>query len=78
MDFTISENLKRIRHDIEETRIKYRNPDDVVKIPDFGKSEKTEEVTLEEPVKAPETSQTEEPTTQETSPDLAARKKEVE
>lgn len=57
---------------------KFFYPDDVVKIPDFGKSEKTEEVTLEEPVKAPETSQTEEPTTQETSPDLAARKKEVE
>ena len=32
MDFTISENLKRIRYDIEETRTKYRKPDDVVKI----------------------------------------------
>ena len=32
MDFTISENLKRIRYDIEEARIKYRKPDDIVKI----------------------------------------------
>lgn len=32
MDFTISENLKRIRYDIEEARIKYRKPDDTVKI----------------------------------------------
>lgn len=32
MDFTISENLKRIRYDIEEARIKYRKPDDIVRI----------------------------------------------
>ncbi len=32
MDFTISENLKRIRYDIEEARVKYRASDDVIKI----------------------------------------------
>ncbi len=32
MNFTISENLKRIRYDIEETKAKYRKSDDIVKI----------------------------------------------
>jgi len=32
MDFTISENLKRIQYDIEEAKTKFRSPDDVVKI----------------------------------------------
>jgi hypothetical protein len=32
MDFTISENLKRIRYDVEEAKAKYRKPDDSVRI----------------------------------------------
>lgn len=32
MDFTISENLKRIRYDIEEAKAKYRKSDDDVRI----------------------------------------------
>lgn len=32
MDFAISENLKRIRYDIEEAKAKYRTPDDVIRI----------------------------------------------
>lgn len=32
MDFTISENLKRIRYDVEEAKAKYRKPDDLVRI----------------------------------------------
>lgn len=32
MDFIISENLKRIRYDIEEARISHRKPDDSIKI----------------------------------------------
>ncbi len=32
MDFTISENLKRLRYDIEVARAKYRKNDDIVKI----------------------------------------------
>lgn len=32
MDFTISENLKRIRYDVEEAKSKYRKPDDSVRI----------------------------------------------
>ena len=32
MDFTISENLKRIQYDIEEAKIRYRTTDDSIKI----------------------------------------------
>ncbi|MBQ5317670.1 MAG: YggS family pyridoxal phosphate-dependent enzyme [Oscillospiraceae bacterium] len=32
MDFTISENIKRIRYDIEDAKAKYRKHDDIVKI----------------------------------------------
>ncbi len=32
MDFTISDNLKRIRYDIDEARAKYRKSDDVIKL----------------------------------------------
>ncbi len=32
MDFTISENLKRIRYDIDEAKLKYRNSDDIVQL----------------------------------------------
>ncbi len=32
MEFTISENLKRIRYDIEEAKVKYRKNDDSVRI----------------------------------------------
>ena len=32
MDFTISENLKRIRYDIDEAKVKYRNSDDIVRL----------------------------------------------
>lgn len=32
MYFTISENLKRIRYDIEEAKVKYRKHDDIIKI----------------------------------------------
>lgn len=32
MDFTISENLKRIRYEIEEAKAKYRKSDDVVRL----------------------------------------------
>lgn len=32
MDFDISENLKRIRFDIEEAKVKYRKQDDVVRL----------------------------------------------
>lgn len=30
MDFTISENIKRIRYDIEEAKVRYRKSDDIV------------------------------------------------
>lgn len=31
MDFTISENIKRIQYDIEEAKVRYRKSDDIVK-----------------------------------------------
>lgn len=32
MDFTISENLKRIRYNVEEAKVKYRKSDDLIRI----------------------------------------------
>lgn len=32
MDFAISENLKKIRFDIEEAKVRYRNSDDVIRL----------------------------------------------
>lgn len=46
MDFTISENLKRIRYDIEEAKAKYRKSEDTVRIMAVTKTVPYERINL--------------------------------